>query len=65
MQDFLESRLPQETRQRIAMDSLKLTNKSFTPKTGKNKHGDLIYAATMGWTSRRLIPLSRAPVQGN
>jgi predicted transposase/invertase (TIGR01784 family) len=47
MQDFLESRLPQETLQRIAMESLQLTNKSFTPRTGKNKHSDLIYAATM------------------
>lgn len=47
MHDFLENRLPKETLQRIAMDSLKLTNKSFTPRTGKNKHSDLIYATTI------------------
>jgi predicted transposase YdaD len=46
-QDFLESRLPQETLQRIAMDSLKLNNKSFTPRDRQKKHSDLIYAATI------------------
>jgi len=38
MQDFLASRLPKETRRRINLQSLRLTNKSFAPKTGKNKH---------------------------
>jgi len=46
MHDFLESRLPKETLQYMAMDSLKLTNKSFTPRTGKSKHSDPIYAVT-------------------
>jgi predicted transposase/invertase (TIGR01784 family) len=47
MQDFLQSRLPKETLQRIDMTSLRLTNKSFSTKKGKAKHSDLIYAATI------------------
>ena len=47
MEDFLESRLPQETLQRIDMSSLRLTNKSFGTKKGKQKHSDLIYAVTI------------------
>jgi len=47
MQDFLASRLPQETLQRIDLSSLRLTNKSFSTKKGKAKHSDLIYAATI------------------
>ena len=47
MQDFLASRLPQETIQRIDLSSLRLTNKSFGTKKGKAKHSDLIYAATI------------------
>ena len=45
MIDFLNSRLPKETLQRIELDSLRLTNKSFVSKTGRHKHSDLIYQA--------------------
>ena len=47
MQDFLQSRLPQEDLKRIDMKSLRLTNKSFSTKKGKQKHSDLIYAASI------------------
>ena len=45
MQDFLQSRLPQETLARIDLSSLTLTNKSFGTQEGKQRHSDLIYAA--------------------
>ena len=45
MVDFLTSRLPQETLARIELSSLRLTNKSFVSKTGRQSHSDLIYAA--------------------
>ena len=45
MIDFLNSRLPKETLQRIELKSLRLTNKSFVSKTGRHKHSDLIYQA--------------------
>ncbi len=47
MQDFLRGRLPQEALACIDMATLRLTNKSFSSKTGKSKHSDLIYAATI------------------
>ena len=47
MQDFLKSRLPKETLQRIDMKRLRLTNKSFSTHKGTQRHGDLIYAATI------------------
>ena len=47
MQDFLKSRLPKETLQRIDMQSVRLTNKSFGTKRGKERHSDLIYGATI------------------
>ena len=36
MIDFLNSRLPKETLQRIELNSLRLTNKSFVSKTGRD-----------------------------
>jgi predicted transposase/invertase (TIGR01784 family) len=47
MVDFLTSRLPQETLARIDLSSLRLTNKSFVSKTGRQTHSDLVYAARM------------------
>ena len=45
MLDFLTSRLPQDTLARIELSSLRLTNKSFVSKTGRQRHSDLIYEA--------------------
>ena len=47
MVDFLRSRLPQETLARIDLSTLKLTNKSFVSKTGRQTHSDLIYSSRM------------------
>ena len=47
LQDFLSSRLPQETLQRIDMNSLRLTNKSFNTHKGKEKHCDIVYSANI------------------
>ena len=47
MVDFLTSRLPKETLARIELSSLRLTNKSFVSKTGRQSHSDLVYAAFM------------------
>ena len=43
----LTSRLPKETLARIELSSLRLTNKSFVSKTGRQSHSDLVYAALM------------------
>ena len=45
MIDFLSSRLPKETLERIDLSTLRLTNKSFVAKTGRETHSDLIYSA--------------------
>ena len=47
MQDFLESRLPEKILKFIDFPSLRLANKSFTAKTGTEKHSDLIYVANI------------------
>ena len=45
MIDFLKSRIPKKTLKRIDFKSLRLTNKSFVSKAGKQTHNDLIYSA--------------------
>ena len=47
MIDFLTSRLPKQTLARIDLNTLRLTNKSFVSKAGRQTHSDLVYAALM------------------
>lgn len=47
MIDFLTSRLPQAVLSKIDLESLRLTNKNFVSKAGKQTHSDLIYAARL------------------
>ena len=47
MIDFLTSRLPKQTLARINLNTLRLTNKSFVSKAGRQTHSDLIYSALM------------------
>ena len=47
MQDFLASRMSKRMLQLIDLRSLRLANKSFTAKTGTEKHSDLIYVVNL------------------